>query len=165
MGHMQDLQIAGGGLATDDAMQASMRVIDKLREDADFWRRAEAVQVAQVAALKAHSDRQAKELAELMAQVANLKASNVKLRSAQQSDTAALIDHALNFEGSTLVLCTCRHERGTWVTLPVVDIDHARKVMAEDLANEWGGDGCTVCAGTGEGQREGAACTTCGGKG
>jgi len=132
MGHMQDLQLAGSGLATDDAMQASMRVIDKLREDVDFWRRAEAVQVALVAALKALADLQAKELAELTVAVANLKASNIKLRQA----------------------------------LPVVDIEHARKVMAEDLAKDWGDDDqCTVCNGTGEGQHEGAACSTCGGKG
>lgn len=132
MGHMQDLQLAGSGLATDDAMQASMRVIDKLREDVDFWRRAEAVQVALVAALKALADLQAKELAELTVAVANLKASNIKLRQA----------------------------------LPVVDIEHARKVMAEDLAKDCGDDDqCTVCNGTGEGQHEGAACSTCGGKG
>lgn len=163
MGHMQDIREAVAGAPTEASMQAALRIADQARADAEFWRRACDVHIAQAAAVKGLADRQAKELAELTVAVANLKASNIKLRQALQSD---LIDHALNFEASTLVLCTHRlNARGEWVTLPVVDIEHARKVMAEDLAKDWGDDDqCTVCNGTGEGQHEGAACAACGGR-
>lgn len=111
------------------------------------------------------------QIADLERQVESLKRSNAALRLAAQPDRAkaALIDHVVAAEDSSLVLCHATYNASArrWSFSPLSTLEEARRVMEGDLERAAAEDDaeCTHCAGTGEGQHEGAACLACRGRG
>ena len=156
-----DIRRAVGSPPSEDVVVAGLRTADLFRELAD-------------AHLQTIKELRAKLQAEQYAnackaeQIERLKESNAALRLASEPNAskAALVDHALEFEGSSLALVRMRLTRhGQWTTDPVVDLEHARQIMAEDLEQPDERCDCIACNGTGEGQHEGASCAACGGRG
>ncbi len=135
------------------------------RLDADYWKAA-----CQQWQDKAQALEHAK--ASMAQQVENLKASNAALRNAAASDRAkaALIDHVLTAEDSHLVLCEAQYlpaAQRRWTFSPLSDLAEAQAVMDRDIEASQDDEEaeCHACAGTGEGQHEGASCAVCGGRG
>jgi len=151
----QDITKAVGSPPSEEAVLAGLRVVD---EQIAEIRRLHATVAALTFALACRSE-----------QIDSLKASNAALRLASEPNAAkaALIDHALEFEGSSLALVRMRLTRpGQWATDPVVDLAHARQVMDADLAASDDSETlCVVCNGSGEGQYDGSRCAACGGRG
>jgi len=76
---------------------------------------------------------------------------------------AAVLDHVLSAEDSTLVLCEASYRDGRWSFSPLSSIEDARRVMDGDLAraeeeSRESGPGNCHCGGT-------PACNVCGGQG
>ncbi len=140
---MADLQQAVAGPAVEQTIAAALRAADQFRAERD----------------------------ELARQVENLKASNAALRNAAASDRAkaALIDHVLTAEDSHLVLCEAQYlpAQRRWTFSPLSDLAEAQAVMDRDIEASQDDEEaeCHACAGTGEGQHEGASCAVCGGRG
>ncbi len=80
---------------------------------------------------------------------------------------AAVLDHVLSAEDSTLVLCraTYNDRARRWSFAPLCSLEEAQQAMEDDLASAAEEAECAQCAGTGEGRHEGAGCATCGGRG
>lgn len=138
-----DVRAAICSRPTEAAMEAALRVADAYRAQVD----------------------------DLERQVENLKRSNSALRLAGEADRAkaALIDHVTGAEDSSLVLCHATYNDRTrrWSFSPLPTLEEARRVMEGDLERAAAEDDaeCIHCAGTGEGQHEGAACLACRGRG
>ena len=156
-----DIRRAVGAPPSEDAVLSGLRTADLFRELAD-------------AHLQTIKELRAKLQAEQYAndckseQIERLKESNAALRLASEPNAskAELVDHALESEWSSLALVRMRLTRqGQWNTDPVVDLDHARQIMAADLEQPYDSCDCQACGGTGEGQHEGASCAACSGRG
>ena len=161
MGAMNDLQTACAAQPSEDTVAAALRAADLFRNLAD-------VHLETIKELRAKLQAEQYANACKSEQIERLKASNTAMRlaAAPNAAKAELIDHALEFDGSSLALVRMRLTRqGQWTTDPVVDLDHARQIMAEDLAATDEPCDCQACNGTGEGQHEGASCAVCGGRG
>ncbi len=81
---------------------------------------------------------------------------------------AAVLDHVLSADDSTMVLCraTYNDRARRWSFAPLCSIEEARQVMEADLAAADEDEAeCSVCLGTGEGAHEGTSCAACGGRG
>lgn len=160
--HAQQVR-AAASLAVDDAY--GVRMADLQQAVAG-----PASESAVLAALTAADEYRAR-IAELERAVDNLKASNIKLRLAGEQDAlkAALIDHVLHAEDSHLVLCEAQYlpAQRRWTFSPLSDLAEAQAVMDRDIDAALDADEaeCHACAGTGEGQHEGASCAVCGGRG
>lgn len=137
---MADLQQAVAGPAVEQTIASALRAADQFRAERD----------------------------ELARQVENLKRSNVALRIAAEADRAkaALIDHVISAEDSSLVLCHANYNDRTrrWSFAPLCSLEEAQRLMDADLASAEEAE-CACCAGTGEGRNEGASCAACGGRG
>jgi len=134
------------------------------RMDADYWRAA-----CQQWQDKAQALEHAK--AALAEQVENLKRSVrvLHLGTDMWKHKAALLDHVLTAEDSHLVLCEAQYlpAQRRWTFSPLSDLAEAQAVMDRDIEASQDDEEaeCHACAGTGEGQHEGASCAVCGGRG
>jgi hypothetical protein len=152
-----DIRRAVGAPPSEEAVMAGLRTADLFRNLADVHLETIKELRAKLQALEYANACKAEQIAALRAELnAGRDAAN----------KAALVDHALNFEGSSLVLVRMRITgAGQWTTEPVVDLEHASQIMAADLEQPDDTCDCIACNGTGEGQHEGASCAVCGGRG
>ena len=133
------------------------------RLDADYWKAA-----CQQWQDKAQALEHAK--ASMAQQVENLKSTlrGVYMNHDAYKHKAAVLDHVLSADDSTMVLCraTYNDRARRWSFAPLCSIEEARQVMEADLAAADEDEAeCSVCLGTGEGAHEGTSCAACGGRG
>jgi len=152
-----EIRRAVGSPPSEEAVVAGLRTADLFRNLADAHLETIKELRGKLQALEYANACKAEQIADLRAE---LNAGR------DAADKAALVDHALEFEGSSLVLVRMRITgAGQWTTEPVVDLEHARQIMAADLEQPDETCDCIACNGTGEGQHEGTICSACGGKG